>query len=185
MDEELTKLLNRIASRMLREKSLGKGKAISKKIELDIIGVDSPHGIYIYDRGEDKWVLSRSDGSPYVPVGNGFYVMYFDNTKCPACRIYDLAWYPATKILSNRFKDLNFIIILCEWFSSKCRSEAASRSFNNYSIHASPTTILLYVKNHRILREERFEGARDWSFLITKIKDFIRRCREENNKTES
>jgi hypothetical protein len=106
---------------------------------------------------------------------DGIYVIYFDNTRCPACRIYDLSWYAYIKLIGKNLENVYFVIILCEWFAHRCRSEAASKSFEHYKIHASPTTLLLYVKDGKIVLEDRFEGAKTIDYLASRIEEFIRK----------
>ncbi len=172
-DEELSKLLDKIAKRIIEKKS-----EHVKRVELDMVGVDSPNGVYIYDKKKNKWVLISTDGEHYVPDEDGVYVIYFDNTRCPACRIYDLSWYTYIKLFGKDLEDVNFVIILCEWFARNCKSEAAKKSFEYYNIHASPTTVLLYVKNGKVVLEDRFEGAKKLDFLASKIEEFIRKARK-------
>jgi len=123
------------------------------------VGSKSPHGIYIYDHVRDEWVLVQVDGGYFEPRREGYYVIYFDNTKCPACRKYDLYWFPYTKSVAGRLGGYYFIIVLCEWFAGRCRSEAASSSFTFYDIHASPTTLLLRVKGGKVVYNEKYEGV--------------------------
>jgi len=123
------------------------------------VGTKSPHGIYIYDPGEDCWVLVRSDGDPFIPSEDGVYVIYFDNTKCPACRRYDPAWFSYVRKWSKKDSRFHFVIVLCDWFARECKSEAAAKTFREYKVSASPTTIFVYVKNGQRVYDERYEGV--------------------------
>jgi len=113
----------------------------------------------VYDRDTDTWVLVRTEGDPFKPDKDGIYVIYFDNTKCPACRRYDPIWFSYVRKYSAKDPKLNFVIVLCEWFARNCKSEAASKTFREYDVHASPTTIFLYVKNGKSVYNEKYEGV--------------------------
>ena len=129
------------------------------RYEVKEVDVKCPHGIYIYDRKRDLWVLVRSEGDYYKPVEDGIHIIYFDNTKCPACRKYDNIWFPFVRKAANKMQKCIFVIILCDWFARECKSEAASKSFRQYDIHASPTTLFLYVNNGSIVYQEKYEGV--------------------------
>lgn len=123
------------------------------------VGPGCPHGLYIYDRERDVWVLfSTRSGDVFVPKADGYYIMYFDNARCPACRKYDLHWFPYVRQNSPRLQDHYFIIVLCEWFARECKSPTASNTFTYYAVHASPTTVLLYVKGGREVYRETYDG---------------------------
>ncbi|MEM2627990.1 MAG: hypothetical protein QW775_07055, partial [Ignisphaera sp.] len=54
----------------------------------------------------------------------------------------------------------NFIIVLCNWFARDCNSTAAAETFKRFDVHASPTTIVLYVdENNEIKYQEKYEGV--------------------------
>ncbi len=139
-------------------RSLAGSSDLSKLRRYDEVGSESPHGLYVYERDSGKWVLTRVDGEGFKPVLDGYYVLYFDNAKCHACRSYDSEWFPYVREASKKLHDHYFIVILCEWFSRKCNSESASKSFKEYDVHASPTTYLLYVRNGSIAYKEKYEG---------------------------
>ncbi len=176
--------LDRILEELAR-KLVGKGDEKSMKqeqVELDIVDVNSPHGIYIYDKEKDKWVLVRTEGEAFKPEEDGVYVIYFDNTRCPACRIYDLSWYPYIKLVGRNLENVKFIIILCSWFARNCESEAAKNSFKEYDVHASPTTYLLYVKNGEVVLKDKLEGSKPLDVLTKKIDEFLEKVREQEEK---
>lgn len=177
-DSELLRILERVASRIVSGRA-GDEKSLRGGVELDIIGVDSPHGIYVYDKARDKWVLIRVDDGPFRPDRDGFYIVYFDNTKCPACRIYDLTWYPYVKLIGSSMENTYFYIILCDWFAHECRSEAARNSFKHYDVHASPTTLLLYVENGEVKAQEKIEGTKPLDKLASIIDEFIKKNKKK------
>ncbi len=180
VENDLEKILDELARKLVRS---GDDKAVSKeKIELDIVDVNSPHGIYIYDKKKDKWVLVRTDGEAFKPKEDGVYVIYFDNTRCPACRIYDLSWYPYIKLVGKNLENVHFVIILCSWFARNCDSEAAKNSFKEYDVHASPTTYLLYVKNGEIVLKDKFEGSKSLDVLTKKIDEFLEKVKKLEEK---
>jgi len=125
------------------------------------IGVDSPHGIYIYRSKEKVWEFVRADGDAFEPLDKGVYVIYFDNTKCSACRKYDEVWFPfVEKWSSERGDSAKFVIVLCDWFARECKSQAAAESFKKFEVHASPTTVVLYADDVKAVRyQEKYEGV--------------------------
>ena len=125
-----------------------------------IVNDSSPNGIYVYDHEKRLWQLVRVDGEHFKPGKKGVYVIYFDNTKCSACRKYDNIWFPFIESLSNSRKDINFVIVLCNWFARDCNSSAAANTFKHYDVHASPTTVVLYANdNGDIVYQEKYEGV--------------------------
>jgi len=125
------------------------------------VGADSPHGIYIYRPKEKVWEFLRADGDPFEPLDKGVYVVYFDNTKCTACRRYDEIWFPfVERWSSEKGNNTKFVIILCDWFARECKSQAAAESFRRFDVHASPTTIVLYADDSKAIRyQEKYEGV--------------------------
>ncbi len=166
-DRELESLLDRVAKKILEKKE---GEQILYRTK--IVGVDSPHGIYRYNRSTREWVMYERDGECFKPYSDGYYVIYFDNTKCPACRIYDLFWYPFVETIGRNLGNVEFIIILCEWFARKCESKAASNSFKKFEIIASPTTVLLEARNGEITRQEMLRGIKKIDELLKSILQF-------------
>jgi hypothetical protein len=142
-------------------------------IELDKIEPDSPHGIYVYDFNKDKWVLKMVEGNPVIPWSDGYYVIYFDNAKCPACRSYDNYWFPFVRLFGRMFSNVNFVVVLCDWFARECISEAASGAFRKFDVHASPTTILLRVVNGEIREKKELSGVKKIDELINIVSSFI------------
>lgn len=161
MEDEVKAIIAKILEGLLKSYEERERKAVQGRVglELEEVGVDSPHGVYMYDPGKKVWRLIAVEGGPFKPREDGIYVVYFDNTRCPACRIYDFAWYRFVEEESRRGNPPRFVIVLCDWFAHECRSDAAAASFRWYRVHASPTTLFLYVKNGEVVEEERREGA--------------------------
>lgn len=166
MEDDILKLLRKMFSTDIEKKKGAEG------LELDKIEPDSPHGIYLYDMSRERWVLKQVSGNPNLPWGDGYYLIYFDNARCPACRAYDNYWFPFVKIFGKIFKNVKYVIVLCDWFAKECVSEAASSSFKKFDVHASPTTILIHVVNGEIKRKEEISGVKKIDELIKIITDF-------------
>lgn len=176
-DEVVEKLLLKILEKMMSEK-----KKVEAKIGLELKEVDytSPHGIYHYVSEKDVWRLVQIDGEAYVPKENGFHVIYFDNTRCSACRIYDLYWYPWVREYSRKYNDTRFTIVLCAWFARNCESIAASKTFKHWGIRASPTTLFLYVKNGKVVMDAKREGVLNRDKLVmayTLFRELALKCK--------
>ncbi len=161
-DNELTEIIERIARRLIR-------KEHKKQQYFKIVDASSPHGVYVYDKDKDLWLFCEE---PLNNVfSNGFYVIYFDNTECSACRKYDNIWFPTVKKFKNAFP-YTYTIILCGWFSNKCNSKNAAKLFDEHKIKASPTTLFIYIKNGNIVYEEKYEGVLDLKDLVYVLKTF-------------
>lgn len=154
---------------------LGHEVDISKLSRLKEVTSESPQGIYIYDRNSDEWVLTLTDGNVFKPVVDGYYIIYFDNAKCHACRSFDGDWFPYIRGSAKKLERHYFVVILCEWFARKCSSEAASRSFKEYEVHASPTIYLIYLKDGKILYKEKYEGKLNSLELVKVVEGFSSR----------
>ena len=151
------------------------GSSVKSVKVCDKVDVDCPHGIYVYDRGRDKWVYVDTSEEYFKPRADGIYVIYFDNTKCPACRIYDIHWFPYVSLLGSTFENVYYVIILCGWFARECRSRVASETFKKYDVHASPTTLLLCVKNGEIIDREKVEGVKTMDKLANIVEEFMKK----------
>jgi len=168
-DSELKKLLDKITWKIIGKSKGGKTMEVYRT---KIVKVDSPHGIYRYDRTSREWVLIDKDGDGFKPYKDGFYIVYFDNTKCAACRIYDLFWYPFIETIGKDLEGIEYIIVLCEWFAKQCKSRSASNTFKEFDVHASPTTAFIEVRNLKIVRKELVRGVMKTEELINKTMEF-------------
>lgn len=175
IDKELEKIINKIARDLLKKKENNK-QSITRQVKplerVKVVGVNSSHGVYVYNKKDRLWELILVDGDAFTPWKDGYWVIYFDNTKCPACRLYDLSWYVFVETIGRTMDDTEFIIILCDWFARECRSEAARKSFEKYDIHASPTTLLLKVLNGNIEKIEKIRGVKNVGELIDLVNRF-------------
>ncbi|MCD6323818.1 MAG: hypothetical protein J7L55_01770, partial [Desulfurococcales archaeon] len=132
--------------------------------------------IYALDKGSGEWVLLRDVKPPFIPPER-YSVVYFDNTKCPACRKYDIYWYPFVKacVEDDDLRRFGFYIVLCEWFSGRCDSREASETFTYFGIHASPTTIFFGCEGGEVIHHEKYEGVLTEVELTLIIKGFRER----------
>lgn len=117
------------------------------------VGSDTPHGVYIYSPGAGEWLSAGKEDL----LADGAYVIYFDNTKCSACRKFDGDWFPFVEKVAAEEK-VKFVIILCEWFAKKCNSEDARDLFKEFDVHISPTLVFLRRENGRIVKRLKAEG---------------------------
>ena len=168
-DSELKKLLDRITKKII---SKSKGGKVMEVYRTKIVKVDSPHGIYRYDRTLREWILIDRDGDGFKPYKDGYYILYFDNTKCAACRIYDLFWYPFIETIGKDLEGIEYVIILCEWFAKKCNSRSASNTFREFDIHASPSTAFIEVRGNKIIKKEIVRGVLKIEDLVNKTMEF-------------
>ncbi len=159
-DNELTKILEKIAKKL--------SKVEYRRKYFERVTSSSDHGIYVYDRNVGKWFYSENETNV---LSDGLYVVYFDNTECNACRRYDGIWFPIIESYSREFP-YTYVIVLCGWFSNECKSKKASHLFDKFKIKASPTTLFLYVKNGKVIYDERYEGVLEHKDLIYVLKTF-------------
>ncbi len=178
MGEENAELIEKLAVEFL--------KSLERLPRFKKVGSDSPHGIYLYDSRRGDWVLVRTEGNYFLPKSEGVYIIYFDNTRCSACRKYDEYWFPFVKKYAEELKDHQFVIILCDWFARECKSEAASKSFKFYDIHSSPTTVVIRVKRGRVTYREKYEGYLTFEELEKVVLTFKERAEraERGEKVE-
>ncbi|MDM7274958.1 MAG: thioredoxin family protein [Thermoprotei archaeon] len=136
-------------------------------------GPGSPNGIYVYDSKGRVWKVLRAKGEPFKlgELGDGLYMVYFDNLYCPACRSQDHHIYKLVSRYGGK-PNLFFVVILCDWFADNCASEAASRTFREFKVSASPTILVASVRGSEI-SQERLEGVRNDSSLEYYVKKFL------------
>jgi len=172
-DRELAELLEKKARELMKKCATG----TQQEVFVKKVVADCPHGIYVYDREKSGWRLIRTEGKHFEvgELGDGVYVIYFDNTKCPACRKYDLYWYPFMETTAKTLDGYYFVIILCEWFAGKCRSPAAAATFKHYKVVASPTTLLAYVVDGKTIYTEKYEGVLTLEELLKVVPSFKER----------
>jgi thioredoxin-related protein len=116
-------------------------------------GPSCQDGVYVYDQERRGWVFEEK--SPFRE--DGYYVLYFDNTRCPACRKFDEEWFRFVEAADPPRP--TFIIILCTWFAKLCSSEIAKRLFEIFDVHVSPTILFMVRENGKIMRMYKHEGV--------------------------
>lgn len=120
-------------------------------------GPGSRHGIYVYQDGD--WRLLRSEGGAFTlgELGDGVYLVYFDNAYCPACRAQDPHFEEIVRWYKGRAK---FVVVLCNWFEEDCRSEAAAATFRKFQVKSSPTIVVARVEGGKAVKVETLQGVR-------------------------
>jgi len=174
-EDELDKLVEGLVESVLAEvrEDQRARDARGGQTELKKIEPSSPHGIYVYDRKSRSWSLRSFDGG-FKPWKDGYYVLYFDNALCPACRIHDLAWFTYVELFGRKMEGVEFVVVLCGWFARECNSSDASATFREFEVRASPTTIMVLVKNGKIQDRRELRGAKTLSELSEAISSFIK-----------
>ncbi|WP_440059462.1 hypothetical protein ACSU1N_06650 [Thermogladius sp. 4427co] len=167
---------------ILRKLLKAEEKPVSQKgsigMALEQVDVDSPHGVYRYDKQGSRWILISVDDEDFTKVLEpGYYVAYFDNTKCPACRVYDIYWFPFVKLLGEAYPS-NYLIVLCDWFSRECSSRSASNAFEKLNIHASPTTAIFRLDENKQIQElMKVEGVKRMDELAKILDEYFSKKR--------
>lgn len=118
-------------------------------------GPSTPNGLYLYSTEKKAWILLDT----FWLGDNGFHVIYFDNSFCPACRRFDKTWFAFVEQNAGRAKDTYFMIALCDWFSKQCSAEPSKRMFEIFDVHVSPTIVFLLRENGKIKKSLKHEGS--------------------------
>ena len=152
----------------------GKGMVLFKRKGI-APGDGWENGIYVYREGE--WRLLRRDGEPFRigELGDGVYSVYFNNTQCPVCRLFTPQYHAYTEIASRRIQDFHSIIVLCDWFTSACNSEAAKRTFQDYNVDGTPRVIIAAVKGGSIVDTTTIPGYVDSDRLLLIAQSYSRK----------
>ncbi len=90
-------------------------------------------GVYLH-KNRDIVKLSELE----LPVG--VYAIYFDNVKCPFCRIFDAVW--ESLLRDEDLKGIKFVTVVCTYFHKKCSDETAKQMYMRFKVTRSPTVIL-------------------------------------------
>lgn len=125
----------------------------------------NPHGVYVWREG--RWLAAGRSALD----GDGLYIIYFSNSECGACRVFDDVWYPFVETLAGR-SAARFAVVLCGWFTRDCCSEDAKNLFKEFAVHVSPTVIVMKRSNGRIEKILKYEGltsALAFTFSYAKI----------------
>jgi len=125
----------------------------------------SSHGVYVWRDG--GWVASSRSALD----GNGLYFIYFSNSECGACRVFDDVWYAFVEMLAGR-SAARFAVVLCGWFARDCCSEDARSLFKEFDVHVSPTVVVLKRSSGRVEKLLKYEGltsALTLTFTYAKI----------------
>ena len=134
-------------------------------------GPSCPNGVYVYDFEKKTWRLEEK--LPFKE--NGYYVIYFDNSSCPACRKFDQEWFSFVDSLDPPRPTL--IVVLCDWFAKLCASEYAKKLFEVFDVHISPTVFFMIREDGKITRMFKHEGLLDKGklvFLHRAFKEFVK-----------
>lgn len=118
-------------------------------------GSGTPNGVYVYNPELGEWFLTEDP--PFKRTG--FHVIYFDNTRCPACRRFDPHWFSFVEEMAPKNPGDVFMVVLCDWFSRQCSSGLAKRLFEVFDIHVSPTIAFVYRVDGAVKRLQKEEGV--------------------------
>lgn len=134
------------------------------------------NGVFVFKN--NSWIKIRNDF--WYPKEDGIYVVFFMNTRCPACKRY---WDSAiSKFLENnasRLRDkLRIIYVKCDWFARECSDDTAKNTFLIYLVSASPTTIVIKVEKGEGVYAERYEGKLPYDKLVSVIQEFEERAKK-------
>ncbi|MEB3773824.1 MAG: thioredoxin family protein [Desulfurococcales archaeon] len=124
-------------------------------------GPGMPHGIYKLSDG--TWILYRREGGPLKPgeAGDGTYIIYFYNIRCPACRMFSPQWSIFAETMAPKLgENIHLFVVLCDWFSRDCDSPAAAETFNTLDIDSSPTVVIMKVEGGKVIDSITLPGYR-------------------------
>ena len=152
---ELSRLIDKIAKKLAGVKQ--EAKEDKTGVVVKEISPDISHGIYLFDINKRAWIRLEESDQHLEPKEDGVYVVYFNNTKCPACRVFDIIW----NIFVSNAKDtsIKYYSIVCKWFTHECESKSAKESFKKYNVKSSPTVLIWKVRSGSIVFTEKIEGV--------------------------
>jgi hypothetical protein len=132
-------------------------------------------GVYIYVDGKPQRISSLS-------FENGKYIVFFDNRKCPFCRIFDVMWDLLVK--DQMLSDIKFVKVVCSYFASDCVNEEAKKAYTEHEIWKSPTVMLVEVTNSekRISKFTPSQYNYDLQLIKKAILNFFQRVERDANK---
>jgi thiol-disulfide isomerase/thioredoxin len=156
-DKELESILDRIVRRLRSQKKDEAKPAEARAVKH--INAKVPHGVYRFNREAGVWEPLPEDGKPLALSEDGVYVVYFGNTKCPACRVYDTIWNLYIDTVGRNLEGVTHYAVICGWFAGECSSEKAALSFKQFDVRASPTTLVVRVSGGSSVSMERLEGV--------------------------
>lgn len=134
------------------------------------------HGIYVFNPQEKVWL--PADPSEALS-GDGLKLLYFGNTKCAACTVFNVYWNLLADKVSKGKVDLRLVAVICGWFAGECSSEDAKRLFREYKVNASPTLVFLCGNSGSAVEVDRIEGVWDDKRLLNKaLKILESECRK-------
>lgn len=91
-------------------------------------------GIYVYRGGE--WVKTDA-----LEIPEGLSLIYFDNLKCPFCKVFDVVW--DTLVEDPKLRGFNFIKVVCTFFENNCSNPASKRAFHEHGVDRSPMVLMV------------------------------------------
>ncbi len=162
--EEIDKILKRYIATLLKGR-----KDKEKNSSYRIISEKTPHGIYIYDKKSRLWNPVTNDKI----IDTGYYVLYFSNSRCIACKLFDFSWYTFIETIGRNYDNIKFIIVRCEWFTISCKSNLAKSFFEKFDITSSPSLILIKAENGEIVHKKHIKGVKTPDEIVEEIEDFI------------
>ncbi len=133
------------------------------------------NGIYVYREGE--WSLLRKDGESFKlgELGDGVYSIYFNNTQCPVCRLFTPQYHAYTEIASKKIPGFHSVIVLCDWFTSMCSSEAAKMTFQEFHVDGTPRVVIATVRGGSVVDSTTIPGYIDSSRLLMIAQSYSRK----------
>lgn len=97
----------------------------------------------VLEEGIYEYIDGRPQRTSSLTLGNGRYIIFFDNRKCPFCRIFDVMW--DVLLRDPQLKGVKFLKVVCSYFASDCTNEEAKKAYMEYEVWKSPTVMLVEV----------------------------------------
>ena len=164
--DDIGKIIEKYVSALLENREIKENK---NPLGYRVISENCPHGIYIYDRKTGLWKLITNNEL----IRDGYYVIYFNNSQCIACKLFDFSWYIFIETIGKNYENIIFIIVRCEWFTTSCNSKLAKEYFKKFNITSSPSLILIKAKNRKIIVKKHIRGVKSPDELVEEIEKFM------------
>jgi len=131
------------------------------------------NGLYFFDSSTLNWLPLACEEVNLNLFFDGVNFVYFSNNFCPACRLFNLVWYPFVEEKFSKKDNIYFYVALCNWFTENCDSSCARSAFLYFNIKASPTIVIIIKLKDKIIKHY-IEGNIKEKFLYEILNQAIK-----------
>ncbi len=122
-------------------------------------------GIYVYENG----IPIKTDT---LVLKDEKIIIYFDNLKCPFCKVFDVVWEMLVDDEKIKEKGIKMIRIVCTFFENNCRNPSSKNAFREYRITRSPSLLLLKQQDNKVVEKKELLPS-EYGYDYVDIKNAI------------